>query len=112
MSGYVVKNFERGLWTVGHYQPDGTFDPEADYTDQVAAGQRCHFLNGGNSADLVAQLADVQAKLSEARDRLVFNDGDRIRYRAALCRIEGLRRNSRDGGAPEVIAREALEPQS
>jgi len=65
---YVVKNFEPGLWTVGHYQPDGKFDPEADYADQVAAGQRCHFLNGGTSAALAEQLASVTAERDELRE--------------------------------------------
>ena len=65
MSAYVVKNFEPGLWTVGHYQPDGKFDPEADYTDPVAAGQRCHFLNGGGDAARaeLAQAAESNARL-------------------------------------------------
>jgi hypothetical protein len=61
MSAYVVKNFEPGLWTVGHYQPDGKFDPEADYTDQVAAGQRCHFLNGGTSTALTKERDELRA---------------------------------------------------
>lgn len=72
MSGYVVKSFEPGLWTVGHYQPDGKFYPEADYTDQAEAGQRCHFLNGGTSAALqqerdrlAGQLADLRGLVTE-----------------------------------------------
>ena len=36
-----------GLWTVGHYAPDGKFHPESDYNSPDAASQRVHFLNGG-----------------------------------------------------------------
>jgi len=61
---YVYESFERGLWTVGFYGPDGKFRPEADYTDQVAAGQRVHFLNGGSAA----LVDDWRVQLSAAND--------------------------------------------
>ncbi len=72
---YVVKNFEPGLWTVGHYQPDGKFDPEADYTDQVAAGQRAHFLNGGTSAALTQERDRLAKQLADLRTSLDYAAG-------------------------------------
>lgn len=37
---YVYESFEPGLWTVGHYSPDGKFHPESDHQDsQEAAGR-------------------------------------------------------------------------
>jgi hypothetical protein len=58
---YVYESFERGLWTVGFYGPDGKFRPEADYTDQVAAGQRVHYLNGGQVTEARELEAQVKA---------------------------------------------------
>ncbi len=36
-----------GLWSVGFYRPDGTWDPESDHQTQEAAAHRVHWLNGG-----------------------------------------------------------------
>ncbi len=36
------------LWTVGFYNPDGTWEPESDHDSDVVAGQRVHYLNGGS----------------------------------------------------------------
>lgn len=35
-------------YTVGHYTPDGTFDPESDHDSRDDAARRVHYLNGGN----------------------------------------------------------------
>jgi hypothetical protein len=63
---YVVKNFEPRLWTVGHYQPDGTFDPDSDHRNQDRAAERCHFLNGGS--DVAALVDDWRTQLAAAND--------------------------------------------
>jgi len=34
------------LWTVGFYQPDGTWEPESDHTDADSAAARTAWLNG------------------------------------------------------------------
>lgn len=39
---------EPGLWTVGHYDPQGKWQPESDHGSTDAAAARVHFLNGGN----------------------------------------------------------------
>lgn len=47
---YVYKQTEYegpGLWTVGHYSPDGKWEPESDHTDPQKAADRVHYLNGG-----------------------------------------------------------------
>lgn len=44
---YVYLNSEPGLWTVGHYAPDGQWHPESDHDTTDAAAARCHYLNGG-----------------------------------------------------------------
>lgn len=36
------------LWTVGFYDPSGTFHPESDHSDWQDAAKRVHYLNGGN----------------------------------------------------------------
>jgi len=44
---WVYREFEPGLWTVGHYAPDGQWIPEGDYDDREKAARRVAFLNGG-----------------------------------------------------------------
>lgn len=38
---------EPGLWTVGHYDPDGGWHPESDHGDDHSAMRRVVELNGG-----------------------------------------------------------------
>lgn len=38
----------RGLWTVGFFRPDGSWEPASDHTSEEAAANRVHWLNGGN----------------------------------------------------------------
>ena len=45
---YVYIKSEPQLWTVGFYKPDGTFEPESDWSSQEEAADRVHWLNGGN----------------------------------------------------------------
>lgn len=45
---YVYIKGELGLWTVGFYNPDGTFIPEGDYASVEGAAARVSYLNGGN----------------------------------------------------------------
>ena len=47
MSNYVYIQTESGLWTVGFYRPDGSWEPESDYSDKEEAAKRVHWLNGG-----------------------------------------------------------------
>ena len=44
---YVYIESEPGLWTVGFYKPDGTWEPESDHDTQEKAATRVHYLNGG-----------------------------------------------------------------
>lgn len=43
---YVYIESERGLWTVGFYNPEGKFCPESDHTSTEAAAARVSYLNG------------------------------------------------------------------
>ena len=44
---WVYQSFEPGLWTVGFYNPDGTWCPEGDYGSAEEAAYQVHYLNGG-----------------------------------------------------------------
>lgn len=44
---WVYQQSEPGLWTVGFYDPSGTWHPESDHHDPDEAAQRVHWLNGG-----------------------------------------------------------------
>ena len=46
---YVYQSFEPGLWTVGFYRPDGTFEPESDHGDSEDAAKRVAWLNGSTA---------------------------------------------------------------
>lgn len=50
MNGYVYQSFERGLWTVGFYDPSGKWHPESDHDSTEEAAQRVHYLNGGSAS--------------------------------------------------------------
>ena len=41
------KHPEERLWTVGFYKPDGTWEPESDWTEAEDAAVRVNYLNGG-----------------------------------------------------------------
>lgn len=43
---WVYKQTETELWTVGFYEPDGTWQPETDHGSPEAAAARCAWLNG------------------------------------------------------------------
>lgn len=45
---WVYKKTEQGLWTVGFYSPDGTWNAEGDYNSPETAATRVHWLNGGD----------------------------------------------------------------
>lgn len=44
---WVYESFEKGLYTVGYYKPNGEWIPDSDHDTREAAAARCHFLNGG-----------------------------------------------------------------
>lgn len=44
---YVYIQSEPELWTVGHYDPQGNWEPESDHNDREEAAKRVHYLNGG-----------------------------------------------------------------
>lgn len=43
---YVYIQSEKHLWTVGHYSPDGKWNPESDYETPESAAERVAWLNG------------------------------------------------------------------
>jgi len=45
---WVYQSFERGLWTVGFYDPSGEWIPESDHDSSDEAAERVHFLNGAS----------------------------------------------------------------
>ncbi len=53
---WVYKQSEPGLWTVGFYEPNGKWQPESDHDTAASAAARVHYLNGGNSAELLEAL--------------------------------------------------------
>jgi hypothetical protein len=46
---WVYIRTEPGLWTVGFYEPDGTWEPDSDHGSSDEAAARTHWLNGGAS---------------------------------------------------------------
>jgi hypothetical protein len=43
---YVYKETEKGLYTVGFYDPSGNWHPESDHYSREKAAERVHYLNG------------------------------------------------------------------
>lgn len=46
---YVYKRSEPQLWTVGHYEPSGKWQPESDHSTPDEAAERVVLLNGGTT---------------------------------------------------------------
>lgn len=51
MVTWVYKQTEPGLWTVGFYAPDDTWEPESDHDSPEGAAKRVRYLNGGGPGD-------------------------------------------------------------
>ena len=49
--GYVYIESEKGLWTVGFYDPKGKWHPESDHDVREEAAKRVSYLNGGRGAN-------------------------------------------------------------
>lgn len=47
MTVWVYIRSEPGLWTVGFYAPDGTWNTDSDHNNRDDAAARVHYLNGG-----------------------------------------------------------------
>jgi hypothetical protein len=61
MSSYVYVRSEPGLWTVGFYRPDGSWEPESDHGSADEAAQRVAWLNGGADRAADPARADTSA---------------------------------------------------
>ena len=48
---YVYIKSEPQLWTVGFYDPKGTWVPESDHNSREEAAERVHYLNGGGTKE-------------------------------------------------------------
>jgi len=46
MTQYVYQSFEKGLWTVGFYDPQGNWHPESDHETPDRAAARVAYLHG------------------------------------------------------------------
>lgn len=70
MSGWVYKPTQRNLWTVGFYEPDGTWVAESDHRTADRAAERVHWLNGGRS--WAERMADggSNARVEESLERI------------------------------------------
>lgn len=51
MNAWVYIRSEPGLWTVGFFDPKGTWHPDSDHSSAEAAARRVRSLNGGRSDD-------------------------------------------------------------
>lgn len=51
---YVIQSFEKGLYTVGFFAPDGKWHPHADYTSIAEAERMVNYLNGGKGLEATA----------------------------------------------------------
>lgn len=62
---FVYIQSEPRLWTVGHYNPNGDFEPETDWSSAHEAAARVHWLNGGEGAgdDEIAYIAGKRARV-------------------------------------------------
>jgi hypothetical protein len=105
MTVYVYIRSEPGLWTVGHYRPDGAWVAESDHDSDTAAAERVRLLNGGpahpdpallgeleQTADWLGERAAVVENLGaggrtgEKLNPAAVTEAARLRGRASLLR--------------------------
>jgi len=75
MTTYVYMRSEPGLYTVGHYSPDGRWQPESDHASTEKAARRVATLNGHDS-ELRAENERLRAGLTRIV-RFIDNAGNR-----------------------------------
>jgi hypothetical protein len=56
VSAWVYMQSEPGLYTVGFYKPDGSWEAESDHTSEQQAAARVHYLNGGLTGSEIVEL--------------------------------------------------------
>ena len=61
---HVYIKSEPTLWTVGHYRPDGGWEPESDHGTAEEAAARVSYLNG----DQTAELDRLRGELEQTRE--------------------------------------------
>lgn len=44
---FTIKVSQPELWTIGHYDPKGTWYAHSDFDDKAAAEAQVSYLNGG-----------------------------------------------------------------
>jgi hypothetical protein len=76
---YVYVRSEPGLWTVGFYAPDGSWEPESDH--------QAHFLNGGSRDEVTAELAALVLRVDGQEGVLENGNLDTRSAHALLDRV-------------------------
>jgi len=67
---YTYIRTEPGLWTVGFYR-EGDFESESDHGSTAEAAERCHYLNGGCSAEDEDQaIVELRQEIRRLQDRI------------------------------------------
>lgn len=84
---YVYIRSEPGLWTVGHYDGDGGWEPESDHSSADDAASRVALLNGDRDYELIAS-ADSEAKafrreIAELSEKVAALEAELGRRRSA-----------------------------
>jgi hypothetical protein len=67
MTGWVYKQTEPGLWTVGYYAPNGDWESDSDHGERQAARDKVRWLNGGEVPAFSARIIN-EANLEPPRE--------------------------------------------
>jgi hypothetical protein len=89
MAEFVYKHSEAGLWTVGHYDPNGNkWVPESDHESPAEAITRVIKLNGGNPVP--PTLTEVITELMDRHplDSILETLAERIHQRTLKARFD------------------------
>ena len=86
---FVYIESQPGLWTVGHYRPDGKWVPESDHTSPDGASCRVAALNGGclsdpddDEGDLSSP--DLESRIEAQEQRIQALEADLERLKTTL----------------------------
>lgn len=88
---YVYKQTEPSLWTVGFYEPDGTWIAESDHDNPYDAAERVHYLSGKQAGhrSFPIRVAVPPGEEGDAEEEAIKSLSTRERAEAMLARGKG-----------------------
>ncbi len=87
MSAYTVIQSGASLWTVGFNKPDGTWEPESDYSSEREAQRRAWTLNGVEGCYVYWRSEPGLWTVGEVGGRILYPHSDHDSWADAAAKV-------------------------